>query len=419
LRSPWGAEGGKFPVKGGENLAEIGHAPPVSNRGVQNTSRSALRACVDWVQVTFKSVHDLQAIYEILGMREGDFEDCPTGIYGYKCQRRAGHISILYDGGPDMGIHVQMTGQGCREFETYGKKDWRQFFMDCLANDGVFTRLDGAIDDIATTGQQPYFTLNMLYRKVREGAVRSRFKRGKFVQSLLLEDGTSLGETLYFGRESSDIQIRFYEKDFERMDAGKQLEADIVAWNRAEIQCRRDRAQALALYLVNNEDIGRVLAGALRNYIVFCVKQRDTNKARWPVCKWWEDFLGDAEKLKLTMIAPDRTVEKVMRWIEKSVAPSLGLVFAANNGDMDLIMRYVAEGTERMTRQQEEMARKYIEEKEREKREREYLRRRRLNDYEFQKGVHRQKNVTLGERNESEERPVQLNYTTLEEQIIC
>jgi len=95
LRSPWGAEGGKFPVKGGENLAEIGHAPPVSNRGVQNTSRSALRACVDWVQVTFESVHDLQAIYEILGMREGDFEDCPTGIYGYKFQRRAGHISIL------------------------------------------------------------------------------------------------------------------------------------------------------------------------------------------------------------------------------------------------------------------------------------------------------------------------------------
>jgi len=378
-------------------------APPCSNRGVQNTSRSALRACVDWVQVTFKTVHDLQTIYGILGMSEDDFEDCPTGIYGYKCQRRAGHISILYDGGPDMGIHVQMTGQGCREYETYGPKDWRQFFADCFAHDGVFTRLDGAIDDIAYEGQQPYFTLNKLYRKVREGAVRSRFKRGKYVQSLLLEDGTSLGETLYFGREQSDIQIRFYEKDFERLDAGKELEEGIIAWNRTEMQCRRDRAQALALYVVNSDDIGKVLAGALRNYIAFCVRQNDTNKARWPLCRWWEDYLGDVEKLRLTMVAPDRTVERVMRWIERSVAPSLGMIFAANDGDMDLIMRYIIDGMDRMTKEQIALAKEYSDERERERREREYARRNRWNEYMFRSGAHRQeKNVTPGERNASE-----------------
>lgn len=302
-----------------------------------------------------------------------------------------------------MGIHVQMTGQGCREYEKYGPKDWRQFFADCFAHDGVFTRLDGAIDDIAYEGQQPYFTLNKLYRKVREGAVRTRFKRGKYVQSLLLEDGTSLGETLYFGREQSDIQIRFYEKDFERLDAGKELEEGIIAWNRTEIQCRRDRAQALALYIVNSDDIGKVLAGALRNYIEFCIKQKDTNKSRWPVCRWWEDFLGDVEKLRLTMIAPDKTVERVMRWIERSVAPSLGMIFAAHDGDMDLIMKIIADGMDRMTREQIALAKEYSDARERERREKEYERRNKWARYMFHTGAHRQeKNVTHGERNASE-----------------
>ena len=376
-------------------------APPCSNRGVQNTSRSALRACVDWVQVTFTTVHDLQQIYEILGMKESDFEDVSTGIYGYKCQKRAGHISILYDGAAGMGIHVQMSGQGCREYETYGTKNWKQFFMDCFAHGGNFTRLDGAIDDIALEGQTPYFTLNRLYRKVREGAVRSRFKRGKFVQSLLLEDGSSLGETLYFGREQSDIQVRFYEKDFERIEAGKEIEQGITAWNRAEVQCRRDRAQALALYLVNRDDIGQVLAGVLRNYISFCVKQSDTNKARWLVCDWWDEFLGDVEKLRLTMVAPDRTVEKVMQWVERSVAPSLGMIFAATDGNMDLIMRYISEGMERMTKEQIALAKEYSIAQEEERRFRDYLRRNKWQEYLFRTGAHRQeKTATPGERND-------------------
>jgi phage replication initiation protein len=286
-----------------------------------------------------------------------------------------------------------MSGQGCREYETYGVKDWCQFFEDALLSGGTFTRLDGAIDDIVYDGQAPYFTLNRLYRKTREGCVRSRFKRGKYVQSLLLEDGSSLGETLYFGREQSDIQIRFYEKDYEREEAGETLEEGIIVWNRTEIQCRRDRAHVLAHYLVEREDFGTVLAGVLKNYLNFLVKGKDTNKARWEVCEWWNEFLGDVEKLRLTLIAPDKTIERAITWIDKQVSPTLGMIFAAVDGDIDKIMQFVQDGMDRLTKEQIALAKEYSDDVAEKKKDQEYKRRNMWQDYLFKTGAHREEYV--------------------------
>lgn len=336
--------------------------PPSSNRGVQNTERSALRACVDWVQVTFTFTTELEKIYDILGMKSTDFMDAKHGNYGYKSQKFCNHISIFYDGGPGMGVHVQMTGQGCREYETFNLKNWKDFFIDCFGNDAKFTRLDAAIDDIATLGQKPYFTIDTLYQKARKGCVRSKFKKGKHVNSFFVDTGESLGETLYFGREQSDMQIRFYEKDFERADKGVEVEDNIIVWNRTELQMRRDRAQAFALYIVNRDDLGDIVTSVLKNYLNFLIPDKtDTNKARWKVCKWWDDFLGDVQRLKLTMVAPDRTIESATSWINKQVAPTLGMLFVASGSDMDLFVETLNDGMDRLTDQQLKMAEEHWE----------------------------------------------------------
>lgn len=338
-------------------MDDLEQEPPVTNRGVQNTSQHVLRACVDWVQVTFTKIHSVQQIYTILGLDESDFKDVSYSLYGYKSHKVCGNISILYDGRAGMGIHIQMTGQGCRQYETMGKKDWKEFIRTCFEYEGRFTRLDGAIDDLCYGSAEPYFRLPTLYRKIKDGCAVSRFKKGKRVESFSLDDGRGLGETLYFGREQSDIQFRIYEKDLERIANGEELEENLTCWIRTEMQCRRVRAEALALYILNNDSLGVVFAGVLKNYLDFKIKDpNESNRTRWKSSKFWLNFLGAVEPLQLTMIAPDKTIESMHRWVSKQVAPTLGTLFSASGGNLDLIIDLLNDGMDRMNENQKVLA---------------------------------------------------------------
>lgn len=371
-------------------MDEIDTLPPPSNRGVQNSSLGALRACVDWVQVTFTTVPSLQKIYDILKMKESDFNSVSYSFYGYKSHVVCGNISVLFDGQSNMGFHVQMTGQGCREYEQLGLQNWQEFFITCFSMGANFTRLDGAIDNLCYLNEIPYFTPDKLYRKVKDGCATSKFKKGKKVESFLIDDGKNLGETLYFGKEQSDMQIRIYEKDLERLGAGEELEDDLTFWVRTEIQCRRDRAQALAIYIINDPDrLGDTLAGVLKNYLNFLIRNpNDSDKSRWKVCKWWLDFLGDVEPLKLTMIAPDKTIERSRTWINKQVAPTLGMLFMASGSDIDMIVDILNDGMDRVTDFQIAMADEYLKKVIEERKEKEYLK-----NAEFQKMMFRTTNT--------------------------
>src|SRR5690606_35424193 len=133
-----------------------------------DTSQGQLRACVDWLQATFDFFSDKKSVCDMLGVDECKFIAQDRGLYGYKTHYKYGHISILMDGGQaDMGIHIQFSGQGCREYEEMGIKNWRTLLKEILAIGGKVVRLDVAIDDIAETGQKNYFTVDKLLRKVK------------------------------------------------------------------------------------------------------------------------------------------------------------------------------------------------------------------------------------------------------------
>src|SRR5690606_41303449 len=73
------------------------------------------------------------------------------------------------------------------------------------------------------------------------------------------------------------------------------------------------------------------------------------------------EFLGDVEKLKLTLVAPDRTVERTKAWLDKRVAPSLGMVYMAYGGDEKAIATMIADGVNRLTDSQLQLAIEYQE----------------------------------------------------------
>jgi phage replication initiation protein len=332
--------------------------PPYTNRGVENTTENGLRACVDWLQVTFKNLQSPEQVTQILGLDFSDFIHFESGKYGYAFHYRFGHIAIYYSY-EISHLHLEITGQGCRELEQLSPHSWIELLGLILMLDVNITRLDFAIDDI-----KGYFTFKQLIRKIKNGHVRSRFKKARVFEDVVLNDGSTAGTTIYFGSAKSDILVRIYDKFQERLSAGKEIESGIDVWNRVEIQLRDDRAKIAAFELVHNFDtIGEIVQRILRNYVLFCdPKKNDTNKSRWPISAFWIKFLDNVQPLKLTKVAPDMTVEKVKNWFEKSVVANFALLVEAFDGNEDLISEWIKKGKEKQKKKHENMLKRYLKE---------------------------------------------------------
>lgn len=327
-------------------MGEIHLKPPYCNTGAENTERHALFALVDWVSCTFPYAQDVQEILNILCLPEKDMREMPHGLHGYKQMLICGNIRVMYDGNDNMGIHVEFSGQGCREYESYNLLTWSELIKRVTDRGGHFSRLDVAIDDY-----KGYFTIQSLIRRSKRGLCRSKFKKARYMETIELSDGSTGGATIYFGNPSSRIKIRMYEKNFEREQKGFDVEEDVHIWNRVEIEAKKERAQILALLIMEERlPLGSIICGVLKNYVNFVDKHpTDPNKARWEVSKFWKKFLGDIEPIRLTEKAPDRTIQRVENWIDKQVTPSISLLFLAGVLNHENLQEFLSEGLDRLT----------------------------------------------------------------------
>ena len=339
--------------------------PPSSNTGVERTDKSGLSPCVDWLQVTFKTdknetkknIENPEQICGVLGLEKDDFSPLKTGKFGYKqgiAFQGNPVLAIYYDGAENMGIHLEMTGQGCRLFELHTTINWYELFSRLVYDYSVnITRLDLALDDY-----QGYFKINNLVKKIKKDEVTSRFKKAKHIENLLIDGGQALGHTLYFGASTSDIQVRFYEKNV-------QMESDLEIWNRTEIQLRDDRAYVAAQIIADDIlPVGMVITGILRNYIQFRTrKDGDKNKRRWPVAKFWSNFLGDAAPLRIAKQMPKTTIEKKYTWIEGQVSKSLFMIYyCLNEADKErFIDDLLVEGSSKLKKSDLEIIKRFQE----------------------------------------------------------
>lgn len=295
--------------------------PPYSSTGVVNTLMSGL---IDWLAFT---VPDLPTVFNILSIKESDFIELPKGMNGYKKQKQCGHIRVMYDGSENMGCHVEMSGQACREYETRGGKyfKWWPTLSEVLEAHGSFSRIDLAIDD-----RSGLLSLDEIERKIKAGEVRSKFRTARPGTEHNLADGTKIGQTIYFGSKSSSIQMRFYDKALEQGVDG--------TWIRTEIQARDERATAVVVALLGDVPVGHIASGVFRNYVVFVEKNKtDTNKARWAVCEWWNSYLGSVEAIRLSIEQKPRTLKEVESWVNKQIGPTLAMLMLANEGDTSWI----------------------------------------------------------------------------------
>lgn len=223
----------------------------------------------DWLSFTTKDYSPEDLICAI-GLSHVPWEII-KGAHGYRDRKYFGSISVHYNGRDDMGVWLEMSGQGCRTFETMSNLSWADLFSFIERNGCHMTRLDVAFDD-----HSGLFEMD---------EVKSDWDADNFVCRSRIsdvqgrKDGGVPAWSFYFGSMKSDVLIRIYDKAKERHCA------EGTHWNRIELQLRGDRATR---FMKLNLSIGEAFSGVLLNYLRFVVPtDTDDNKWRWPMTDYW------------------------------------------------------------------------------------------------------------------------------------
>lgn len=229
----------------------------------------------DWLSFTVTE-WDLQSIIDVLGLSDVNWLSL-NGVKGYGAKLWFESINIHY-GGKHEEIWVEMTGSGCRAYESYGRGDWPYLF-DFVLHEGNITRLDVAFDD--HTG---LLDIDHVYHDTYRGEYVSRARAFQLVYS-------DKGKTVDIGSVHSEVLIRIYDKAKERHCAAG------THWIRVELQLRRDRARA---FLELPGDLGDNFASVLLNYLRYVdPDELDSNKWRWPLKDYWSALVGEAAAISL------------------------------------------------------------------------------------------------------------------------
>lgn len=255
---------------------------------------------IDWLTVTFQSETPTSLKLKIgLGDPSIDWISKVRFRNGYPVQDSFMNISILWGADDptfyktadkarnDMGICLDMSGQGCRAFEEYSDIGWFELLEIIFRANGKITRLDLAYDD--HTG---VLDLNRIRYDVEDRNYVSKSTKSHLHWSD--DQKTDIrGLTIYIGSNASPVLIRIYNKAAER-----EFDDD-VHWVRVELRLRDERAQEAAKLLFHKQSIGIVSSGILRNYLTFRVPSSDSNKSRWPIAYYWQQLLSNMEKLSI------------------------------------------------------------------------------------------------------------------------
>lgn len=202
---------------------------------------------IDWFAFTSKNAEPCDII-EMLGMQDITFEET-FGARGWKKRLYFCGISIHYDGHDGM-IWLEMSGQGCRTFETLGHGDFNvlcNYVID-NPNDVNITRLDVAYDDYKGYLDLPAITQDTLngnfIAKTREWHVNI----------------SNSGTCVTHGSKRGSVIIRIYDKSAERNKT-----EEIPHWVRCEIMLRRERAFEFIKLLQSSEE--HIWSDTLNRYV--------------------------------------------------------------------------------------------------------------------------------------------------------
>ena len=291
---------------------------------------------IDWVSFTIKGKTLDEIIGKVLQIEKENFTKLESGKMGYKERLMYNNIEILYEGKPDMGIHIIISGKGCRYYESHN--NIVNLITRLKVIEGKITRIDLAYDLV---NYKDDILENMIY-SIRNNLVISKWRTNTLIEKRENKTSDLIGRTVNFGSRSSEIFLRVYDKK-------KQLKADVKNYVRLELEIKGEKAEELETRIVENQG-NLFFYEILNNYIRFLDNSRtnDKNKSRWPVADWWLDLLETTKSIKLSAKPEKRTIEDMEEWLEKQVATTIATLAIAKGGEVDFLYDLIKSGRKRM-----------------------------------------------------------------------
>ncbi len=289
-----------------------------------------LTLLIDYVRIRFPTRDYLRIITEVLELDKNKFYHEPFAYFGYHDMYVYANLQVMIAGPDDhkRGVLLELKGKGCRIMESIllvHNQTWYDLFRRCLAHNGVFKRLDLAINDL-------YGLINIpeLIDKCEHDECISVMRHFEGIRSGMMTNSTDddgIGSTLYIGSQKSDIYFCLYEKAKEQI-AKRGAEADLSIVNRLEIRLKNERARAAIDDLLIYRDPERTAFGIIKRYIRFVDRRRKLAREDWPLNRRWVYFCGkNRQPLRLTVKPEPIDLEKTRTWIRKQVAPMLNVLF--------------------------------------------------------------------------------------------
>ncbi|MDV8932859.1 replication initiation factor domain-containing protein [Leuconostoc citreum] len=291
----------------------------------------------DWVSLTFPDLNSQQVIADVLRLQENLFLERPTSQNFYTREMAfAGEKNIyIQDFAPvknpetqavdqKFGTTLYLTGKGTRLFEKAlleQSMNWRDFFEKARLYRGHLTRLDIAIND-----KWGLLSMNDLVKAVQEKRFWSKSK------SYAVHGNVDDGWTVDFGK--SPFVIRAYDKHKEQ--ANKGYDTDVKT--RVELELHQDKAEyVLDEWLNHDKKLVDITFDILYTYLWFTNGKiedqqlksdavRDEIEATVEPMPAWSLLTALGKKMKFVREPKKQSVERIEKWVLKSVVPSLAVL---------------------------------------------------------------------------------------------
>lgn len=306
---------------------------------------------LDWLSFTvpYSNAMLTKMLYEF------DCEGVPfsgSGVMGYtESVRMPGAGKILWHPArKDMGIHIILPGSALPDLKVTALGainrvyDWG----------GKISRLDIAFDDYEGT-----LDIETMYEKILSGQLVTRFRKVSRIDGASIGKDERTGYTVNVGSRKSEAFIRIYDKAIEQKARGVDSASIPENWIRVEVELKGKKANAFGKLLGETAremgiSAGGICARLLLGLLDFKEENPDdSNKSRWGTSDWWSEFIGENEKLFLSLGKPVKEMEDTRNWIRTQVAVSLAMiVLSADDLDgssgYDFIISCIEEGAQKI-----------------------------------------------------------------------
>lgn len=301
--------------------------PPPCNTGAQNAKRN-LGACFDYCRITVPET-DVRQVAKSLP--DFEFSSCDYGRFGYRKMLVAEGCSVLYDGREDMGVHVDLTGDGCRFMESARDDfEWASFLHGMKERNARFTRMDVAFDD--KRGDR---TIEQIRRKFQKQHVATTARSFMPFQRVAIGGNTSYGMTIAIGSRASDTYARFYCKQGQLNELFPGIKFD--PWLRFEFEFKKERADVIGS--LGAVDDWEKIRGACRAYVeIQRTKVRAKDPGRGTIEPWYDELLGQAPKWRMPRGEFEcKTAAQKRAWLLRFVSGTVVDVIKAEGGDQAIL----------------------------------------------------------------------------------